>query len=141
MDIDRRPTCRYGPDRRLGWGAAGLTIVALVAALTMTDPAGRLVSGLLTVVLGAYAFLGLAYSPSLVASSDGLHIHTLSVTATLRWDQLTAVRVDNSTHLGLSNRALELDFDDQLVVLGRRSLGVDPQEVYGVLRSFGAPTV
>ncbi|SOD71170.1 PH (Pleckstrin Homology) domain-containing protein [Jatrophihabitans sp. GAS493] len=138
MDIDRRPTCRYGPDRRLAWGAAVFAVLAVVAALTMTDPAGRLVAGLLAVVLGAYAFVGLKYSPCLVATSEGLRIHTLSVTTTLRWEEISSVRVDNATHLGIANRALELDFDERLVVLGRHALGTDPQEVCGVLRSFGA---
>ena len=128
-EIARAPVCRFGPDRRLAALGAALAAIAVATVVVSHDPAGRLLAGLAVVVLGAYVITDLLFWPRLVASAEGLRIHTPTTRTHLPWSQIDAIRVDERTHL-------EIDAGPLLVVFSRRSLGDDPRTVLGLLQAF-----
>jgi hypothetical protein len=92
----------------------------------------------------AVAFLALAahdalLRPRLSADDRGVAVRRLGGTAELPWPRLR-VGVRTTRRFGVTSRSLELDtaagVDDPgvLVLLGRRDLGADPEEVAGQLR-------
>jgi len=125
--------------------------VALVAvalglglALVVLDAPGRLLVGtgaLLLLVLGARDVL---IRPRLAAGTEGIEVRTWAGRRHLPWAGLR-VHVRESRRWGMRSRILELDTsagphdDGVLVVLGRRDLGVDPEDVARALRGL-APT-
>lgn len=117
-------------------GAVGLGLALATVAL---DSAGRLLVG-----IAALLFLGVAahdalLRPRLVADEHGVVVRRLGGRARLPWPRLRVV-VRTTRRFGLTGRALELDtaagIDDPgvLVLLSRRDLGADPEEVAGQLR-------
>jgi hypothetical protein len=103
-------------------------------AWAVTDAPGRLLLAGGAVLLLAVAVRDLAQRPRLTAGPDGLVVRRLAGGVHLPWAALR-VRVRESRRLGLRTRTLELDTavdpddDGQLVVLGRRDLGADPDDV------------
>ena len=130
------------------WSPRPGETVALVAvalglglALVVLDSPGRLLVGagvLLLLVLGARDVL---VRPRLAAGSDGLDVRTWTGRRHLPWAGL-GVHVRESRRWGMRSRTLELDTsagpdeDGVLVVLGRRDLGADPEEVARALRGL-----
>ena len=130
------------------WSPRGAETGALVAvglglalAVVVLDAPGRVLVGaaaLLVLVLAARDLVG---RPRLAAGPDGVDVRTLSGHRHLPWGGLR-VHVRVSRRLGVRSRTLELDTavgpDDEgvLVVLGRRDLGADPDEVARALREL-----
>jgi hypothetical protein len=112
---------------------AALTGVAILVAAVFADPAGRLLGGIAGAGLLILAGTDLAWRPRLAANGGGVAVRTPGRTARLPWTQITGVRVDERQRLGLTSRTLEIDAGDDLIVLGRRSLGTDPRDVAAVL--------
>jgi PH (Pleckstrin Homology) domain-containing protein len=124
---------------------AGETVAVAVVGLGLALAAVALdVAGRLLVGLAALLFLGLAahgglLRPRLRADESGVVVRRLGGRTRLPWPQLR-VAVRTTRRLGLTGRSLELDTaggpEDAgvLVVLGRRDLGADPEEVAGQLR-------
>ncbi len=139
-ELARAPVCRFGPDRRLAALAAALAAVAIAAVIVSHDPAGRLLAGLAAVVLCAYVATDLLFWPRLVASADGLRVHSPTTRAKLAWSDIEAIRVDERNHLGLMSRTLEIDAGSLLLVFSRRALGEDPRTVLGLLQAFDPRT-
>ena len=79
--------------------------------------------------------------PRLAAGTDGLEVRTWAGRRHLPWAGLR-VHVRESRRWGMRSRTLELDTsagphdDGVLVVLGRRDLGADPEEVARALRGL-----
>jgi hypothetical protein len=79
--------------------------------------------------------------PRLSAGPDGVDVRTVTGRRHLSWAGLR-VRVRVHRRLGLRSRTLELDTaagpddDGVLVILGRRDLGADPEEVARRLRAL-----
>ena len=122
---------------------AALVVVALGLglALVVLDAPGRVLVGagaLLLLVLAARDVLG---RPRLTAGPDGVDVRTWARGRHLPWPGLR-VAVRESRRLGVRSRTLELDTaagpedDGVLVVLGRRDLGADPDDVAQALRSL-----
>jgi len=126
-DINRAPVCRFGPDRRLIALCGGLAAIAVAVAVLSSDPAGRLLAAGVAVVLGGYAVTDLVFWPRLVASGEGLRVHTPTARAQLAWSDIHAIRVDERNRYGLRSRTLEVDAGTVLVVLSGRALGSDPR--------------
>jgi hypothetical protein len=126
---------------------AGETVALVVLglglglAVVFLDAAGRVLVG-----AGALLVLGLAVRdvltrPRLAAGPDGVDVRCLTGGVHLPWARLR-VRVRETRRLGMRSRTLELDTatgpddDGHLVVLGRRDLGTDPDDVARALRAL-----
>lgn len=132
----RAPTLRFSPNR---WVALGLLAVCLAFAVlcwTATDRPGRVLYGLVAVVVAGVCATDLLWRPRLTVSAQGVTVRSPSVRATLPWSAIQFVRVDERRRVGLAARTLEIDADDQLVVLSQRSLGTDPREVAALMSAF-----
>jgi hypothetical protein len=113
-----------------------LALVALALALTAVflDPAGRVLVGAAALFVLVLAARDVIARPRLSAGPDGVSVRTWSARRHLPWP-LLRVRVRRTRRLGVSSSALELDTaagpDDTgvLVLLGRRDLGADPEDV------------
>lgn len=133
---DRHPVCRFGPDRRLT-AAAGLgAVVAALATLLAGDAPGRILIGGAALLLLGYTVTDLVFWPRLVLSAEGVRVHSPLARAQLSWHEVTAVRADVRQRYGLRLVTLEIDAGEQLIVLSRRALGADPQEVAGLAAAF-----
>jgi Bacterial PH domain len=103
------------------------------------DAAGRLLVGAAALLFLALAAHDALLRPRLVADDGGVVVRRLGGSARLAWPQLR-VGVRTTRRFGLTSRSLELDTaagtDDPgvLVLLSRRDLGADPDEVAGQLR-------
>jgi hypothetical protein len=115
--------------------------LGLGLAVVFLDAAGRVLVG-----AGALLVLGLAVRdvltrPRLAAGPDGVDVRGLTGGVHLPWARLR-VRVRETRRLGMRSRTLELDTatgpddDGDLVVLGRRDLGADPDAVARALRAL-----
>ena len=108
--------------------------LALGLAVLVVDAAGRVLVGTAALLVLAVAARDLVARPRLAAGPDGVDVRTWTSRQHLPWPGLR-VRVRETRRWGLRGRTLELDTasgpddDGVLVVLGRRDLGTDPQEV------------
>jgi Bacterial PH domain len=124
---------------------AALAVVGagLAVSLVFLDAAGRVLVGVGAVLLLGLAARDLLARPRLSAGPDGVDVRTLTGRRHLPWSGLR-VRVRETRRLGVRGRTLELDTargtDDPgvLVVLARRDLGADPEEVARFLRGLDA---
>jgi hypothetical protein len=119
---------------------AALAVVALGLgfALLVLDAPGRVLVGTAVLVLLLVVVHDLVTRPRLRAGPDGVEVRTWTGRRHLPWPVLRA-RVREVRRLGVRSRTLELDTvggpddDGVLVVLGRRDLGADPQQVADAL--------
>ncbi|MFP5370456.1 MAG: PH domain-containing protein [Actinomycetes bacterium] len=127
---------RGGETAALGMVAAGLALAVLVL-----DAPGRVLVGTAALVLLAVVVHDLRARPRLHADPHGVDVGTWTGSRHLPW-HLLRVRVRETRRLGVRTRTLELDTaagpddDGVLVVLGRRDLGADPEEVARALREL-----
>lgn len=123
-------------------GAVGL---GLAIAVAVVDTAGRLLLGAAAVLVLAVVAHDVVLRPRLSAGPEGVVVRTLSGRRALPWPSVR-VRVRATRRWGLRSRLLELDTaegpDDVgvLVLLGRRDLGADPEEVARALRELDPRT-
>jgi hypothetical protein len=122
---------------------AALLAVALGLALVLVflDAPGRVLVGAGTLLLLVLVARDVLARPRLSAGPDGVDVRTWTRGHHLPWPGLR-VRVRESRRLGVRSRTLELDTaagpddDGVLLVLGRRDLGTDPDEVARALRAL-----
>lgn len=123
----------------------GLLGLALALAVVVLDAAGRVLVGTAALLVLLLAARDLMARPRLSAGPDGVEVRSWTTRRHLPWP-LLRIRVRASRRLGVTSRALELDTaagpDDEgvLVLLGRRDLGADPEDVARALRALD-PTV
>jgi hypothetical protein len=127
---------------RLGETAALLVIgLALALSVVFVDAAGRVLVGAGALLVLGLAVRDLVARPRLSAGPDGVDVRRLMGGHHLPWRGLR-VAVRETRRFGIRGRTLELDTaggpEDPgvLVVLGRRDLGTDPEEVARVLRAM-----
>jgi hypothetical protein len=122
-------------------GAVGLGLALAVLAV---DTAGRLLVGAAALLVLGLAARDLLLRPRLQAGPDGVVVRTLGGRTELAWPRLR-VEVRTTRRYGVKNRVLELDTadgpddDGTLVLLSRRDLGADPDEVAQALRGLQLP--
>jgi hypothetical protein len=115
--------------------------LGLALALVFVDAAGRVLVGAGALLLLALAARDVLVRPRLTAGPDGVDVRTWTRGRHLPWPGLR-VRVRESRRLGMRSKTLELDTaagpddDGVLVVLGRRDLGADPEDVARALRAL-----
>ena len=109
----------------------------MLAAATFIadDNAGRLLSGLATLLVSYLAAFATIARPRLSADVDGLAVRGFASTTHLPWHEVK-VKLQTTRRLGREQQTLELDADDRLVVLTKLDLGADPEEVAGVLHAL-----
>jgi hypothetical protein len=113
--------------------------LGLVLALVFLDAPGRVLVGAGALLLLILATRDVLARPRLTAGPEGVDVRTWGRVRHLPWPGLR-VRVRETRRLGVRGRTLELDTagghhdDGLLVVLGRRDLGADPDEVARALR-------
>jgi hypothetical protein len=146
-----RPMEGGGPPGSLGdvqWSPRPAETVALAViglglalAVVLVDPAGRLLVGAAALLVLGLAARDALLRPRLSAGEDGVVVRTLAGRQHLPWRGLR-VEVRATKRWGVRGRTLELDTatgpddDGVLVLLGRRDLGADPEEVARALRTF-----
>ena len=119
----------------------GLIGLGLALTVLLLDTPGRLLVGTAAAVVLGLALRDLVARPRLSTGPDGVQVRSWATRRHLPWP-LLRVRVRAVRRLGVTSRALELDTaagpDDVgvLVLLGRRDLGADPEEVARVLRDL-----
>jgi Bacterial PH domain len=115
--------------------------LGLALAVLLVDPVGRVLVGAAALVVLLLAGRDTLLRPRLTAGPDGVVVHSLSGRRHLPWHGLR-IAVRATKRWGVRSRTLELDTaagpDDEgvLVLLGRRDLGTDPDEVARVLRAM-----
>lgn len=115
--------------------------LGLALAVLLVDPAGRVLVGAAALLVLLLAARDALLRPRLAAGLDGVVVRTLAGRQHLPWRGLR-VRVRATKRWGVRSRALELDTaagpddDGVLVVLGRRDLGAEPEEVARALRDL-----
>lgn len=129
------------------WGSprVALAAIALLATaagagaawfVSVGDPTGALLIGVLAVALLAVTLYGIALNPRLAADAHGIRVKTATGTVDLPW-QAVNVAVIRTSRLGRDVDTLELELEradapgtePTLVVLGRFELGADPVDV------------
>jgi hypothetical protein len=115
---------------------AALAVVglALAAATPLLDAAGRLLVGAAALLVLLLSARDVLLRPRLSADRAGVVVRTVAGRRRLPWATLRA-GVRETRRFGMRSRTLELDTtagpDDEgvLVVLSRRDLGTDPDDV------------
>jgi hypothetical protein len=124
----------------LGIAACGIggLILAIGAVTVVTDPPGRILTGIAAVGLLVFASLSWRARPKLAITNDGLRIRGWSRTRTLERADIKIIRITEFRRLARKVRLLEVDtVDDQLMVFTRWDLGTDPLEVLDALTAAG----
>ncbi|GAA3178032.1 hypothetical protein GCM10010531_34820 [Blastococcus jejuensis] len=122
-------------------GALAAIGLGLGLAVLVVDAAGKVLLGTAAVLVLALVARDVVARPRLSAGPDGVHVRGWSSWRHLPWP-LLRVRVRETRRLGIRGRTLELDTaagpddDGVLVVLGRRDLGADPEQVARELRAL-----
>ena len=100
-----------------------------MAALGLTvDPTGRWLVWAAAVLLFGIAAVDLLIRPRLRADDLGLTLRSLSGATSAPWSQVE-MSLRQQSRLGRSVATLELEVDGKLLILGRRELGADPEQV------------
>ena len=139
-----------GSLERVQWSPRAAETLALAAvglglalAVLLVDPVGRVLVGAAALLVLALVARDALLRPRLSAGPDGVVVRTLSGRQHLPWHRLR-VQVRATKRWGLRSRTLELDTatgpddDGVLVLLGRRDLGTDPEEVARELRELAS---
>jgi Bacterial PH domain len=115
--------------------------LGLALAVLAVDVEGRLLVGAAALFVLALAARDLVVRPRLSAGPEGVVVRTVGRQQQIPWARLR-IQVRATRRFGVISRALELDTaagpDDAgvLVLLGRRDLGADPEEVARALREL-----
>ena len=133
---------RVGETAALAAVGGALVLLGMVG----TDLPGGLLVGAAGLLLLGLAGRDLLLRPRLAAGADGVVVRTLAGRRRLSWPELR-VGVRSNRRFGVRSRTLELDTatgpEDPgiLVLLGRRDLGADPDDVARALRALDPTAV
>jgi hypothetical protein len=130
------------PAETIALAAVGL---GLALAVVFLDAPGQVLVGAGAVLMLVLVARDVLARPRLSAGPDGVDVRGWRGGQHLAWPGLR-VRVRETRRLGMRGRTLELDTaagpedDGMLVVLGRRDIGADPEQVARELQRLN-PTV
>lgn len=109
-----------------------LAVVAGAWAAFTDDPPGRVLIGVVALLLALGGVFTTVARPRLAADHEGLAVRGLTGTRRWRWAEVN-VRLVRTRRLGRDTATLEVDAENAeppaLVVLGRLELGADPEDV------------
>ena len=129
----------WGP-RTAGIAGCGIVGVAMaIACVTLvTDPPGRILTGI--AALGLILFAGASWRarPKLAITPDGLVLKGWFRTQLFRHSDIKIIRISEFRRYGRTVRMLELETTDgALVIFSRWDLGTEPMEVLDALTAAG----
>lgn len=118
-------------------GLLGL-FLATTAVTAVTDLPGRLLIGLASVGLIAFAILSWRARPKLAISDAGLVIRGWWRTQVVPRSAIKLIRITEFRRLARTVKLLEIDtHDDRLLIFTRWDLGTDPLTVLDALTAAG----
>ncbi|MCV7174274.1 PH domain-containing protein [Mycolicibacterium sphagni] len=121
---------------------AGLAIAGILMAIgcvtVVTDPPGRILTGIAAIGLIAFGFGSWRARPRLAITGDALVYRGWFRTQTLRRPDITLIRITEFRRIGRKTRLLEIETGaDRLIVLSRWDLGTEPLTVLDALTDAG----
>ncbi|BBY63952.1 PH domain-containing protein [Mycolicibacterium helvum] len=120
-----------------GLGIAGI-LMAIGCVTVVTDPPGRILTGIAAVGLLAFAFGSWRARPKLAITADGLVYRGWFRSQTLQRHDITLIRITEFRRIGRKTRLVEIETAaDRLIVLSRWDLGADPLDVLDALTDAG----
>ncbi len=138
------PAPTPAPNASLAWAPRPAeTALAAAGGLVMTalgftvDPTGRWLVWAAAALLFGIAAVDVLIRPRLRADNTGLTIRSLTGRRLARWAEIE-LSLRRLQRFGRSVPTLELELDGELIVLGRRELGADPELVAQQLESIRA---
>ncbi|HYQ69015.1 PH domain-containing protein [Actinophytocola sp.] len=109
-----------------------LAAAAAAWAALADDPPGRVLLGVVALLLALTGLYTTVARPRLAADRDGIAVRGLTGTRTWTWAEVN-VRLVRTRRLGRESATIEVDAgnaeEPALVVLGRFDLGADPVDV------------
>jgi Bacterial PH domain len=120
-----------------GCGAVGV-LMAIASVTIVTDPPGRILTGIAAAGLILFAGMTWRARPKLAITPDGLALRGWFRTQLLRRADIKIVRITEFRRHGRTVRLLEVETaDGGLVILSRWDLGTNPLEVLDALTDAG----
>lgn len=120
-----------------GCGAAGV-LMAIASVTLVTDPPGRLLTGIAAVGLLVFAGATWRARPKLAITAEGLVLRGWFRTQLLRPSDINIIRITEFRRYGRKVRLLEIETaDGDLVLFSRWDLGTEPLEVLDALTAAG----
>ncbi|MGI8722615.1 MAG: PH domain-containing protein [Geodermatophilaceae bacterium] len=102
---------------------------AAMAAIGFTvDPTGRWLVWAAAALLFGIAAVDLVVRPKLRADPYGVTVRALSGATSAPWSEVQ-VSLRQHQRFGRSVATVELELEEKLIILGRRELGADPEQV------------
>ncbi len=129
----------WGP-RSAGIAAYGLggVVMAIACVTLVTDPPGRVLSGVAAVGLILFAGLSWRARPKLAITPAGLAVRSWFRTQLFRRSDIKIIRINEFRRHTRKVRLLELEtVDGGLVIFSRWDLGTQPLEVLDALTDEG----
>jgi hypothetical protein len=120
-----------------GCAVAGAAL-AVVSVVAVIDPPGRILTGAAALGLIVFATVSWRTRPKLAITAGGLLVRGWRRTQLLHRTDIKTVRITEFRRIGRKVRLLEIEAgDDQLLVLSRWDLGVEPLDVLDTLTAAG----
>ncbi len=120
-----------------GCGAAGI-LMAIASVIVVTDPPGRIVTGIAAVGLILFASLTWRARPKLAITPDGLTLRGWFRTQVLQRSDIKMIRIIEFPRYGRKVRMLEVESaKGALVLFSRWDLGTEPLKVLDALTAAG----
>ena len=120
-----------------GCGIAGVAM-AIASVTLVTDPPGRILTGIAAVGLILFAGLSWRARPKLAITPDGLALRGWFRTHLFRPSDIKVIRITEFRRHARRVRLLEVEtVGGGLTILSRWDLGTDPLEVLDVLTDAG----
>lgn len=121
---------------------AGLAIAGILMAIgcvtVVTDPPGRILTGIAAIGLIAFGFGSWRARPRLAITGDALVYRGWFRTQTLHRPDIALIRITEFRRIGRKTRLLEIETGaDRLIVLSRWDLGTEPLTVLDALTDAG----
>ncbi len=120
-----------------GCGAVGV-LMAIASVTIVTDPPGRILTGIAAAGLILFAGMTWRARPKLAITPDGLALRGWFRTQVLRRADIKIIRITEFRRHGRTVRLLEVETaDGGLVIFSRWDLGTNPLEVLDALTDAG----
>jgi hypothetical protein len=112
--------------------------MAIGCVTLVTDPAGRLLTGIAAAGLLLFASASWRARPKLAITEEGLQVRGWWRTQLLRRPDIKIVRITEFRRIGRKMRLLEIDtVDGRMLVFSRWDVGTDPLDVLDALAAAG----